>query len=304
MVNSKINQILVPLDGSSLAESVLPAAARLGEKTGATISLFHVIERDAPDRVHGYSHLRKPVEAEEYLRSVAGKPIFAGVSVETHVHETGVRDVSQSISDHTEELAADMIVMCTHGSSGLRNLLVGSIAQQVISLSKTPVMLVNPSLAKSSANPNFENFLIPLDGNPDHEHVLDYALNFAVICAAAMHIVVAIPRFGTMSGDLTIVNRYLPGTTSRMMDMLVPEAKAYLTSVQDRLKNSGLRTSTSVSRSMPAKAIVRTAKAFKSDLIILATHGKAGAKPFWEGSVTPQVLRKAKVPIVLVPVRE
>ncbi len=304
MANSRIERILVALDGSSLAESVLPAAARLGRKIGGTVTLIHVIERNAPEKVHGQMHLKRPDEAENYLASVASRPVFEGVSVKCHVHETGVRDVSQSISDHSEELNADLIIMCTHGSSGLRNIFVGSIAQQVISLSRTPVMLVNPSLRKSSASPNFENFLIPLDGNPDHEHALTFALNLAEACGARIHLFVAVPRFGTMSGELTIVNRYLPGTTSRMMDMLVPEAKEYLKNVTAKLATSGLVVSTSISRNNPAKAISKTAKSIKSDLIILATHGKSGSRPFWEGSVTPKVLRSEKVPLLLVPVRD
>ncbi len=294
----------MPLDGSSLAESVLPATASLAKKIGGTVTLFHVIEKDAPGRVHGQTHLTKPVEAEKYLASVSSKQIFEGVSVSVHVHETSVRDVSQSISDHSEELDANIIIMCTHGSSGLRNLLVGSIAQQVISLSDTPVMLVNPSLKKSNASPNFENFLIPLDGNPDHEHALRYASNLARLCGSKINLLVAVPRFGTMSGELTIVNRYLPGTTSRMMDMLVPEAREYLKRLQTEIEQSGLSVLTSVSRSNPAKAIVKTARSVRSDLIILATHGKTGSKPFWEGSITPKIIRLGKVPILLVPVRE
>ncbi len=294
----------MPLDGSSLAESVLPATARLARKIAGTVKLFHVIERDAPEKVHGQMHLTRPDEAEKYLASVSSSETFQGVTVTTHVHETGVRDVSQSISDHSEELNADLIVMCTHGSSGLRNLLVGSIAQQVISLSSTPVMLVNPSMKKSGRIFNFENFLIPLDGDPDHEHALRFASGLASLCKAKIRLLVAVPRFGTMSGELTIVNRYLPGTTTRMMDMLVPEAKNYLRSVQSKLEASGLDITASISRSSPAKAIVKTAKSAKSDLIVLATHGKSGSKPFWEGSVTPQVIRAAKVPVLLVPVRE
>ncbi len=304
MDNSQIRTILVPLDGSALAESELQPAARLAKKIGGTVTLFHVIEKEAPGKVHGQTHLTKPDEAEKYLASVASRQVLEGVPVVEHVHETGVRDVSQSISDHSEELHADLIVMCTHGSTGLRNLLVGTIAQQVISLSKTPVMLVNPSLKKSSVSPNFENFLIPLDGNPDHEHALSYASNLARVCGAKMHLLIAVPRFGNMSGELTIVNRYLPGTTSRMMDMLVPEAKEYLKKLQEKIEASGLNVSTSISRSTPAKAISKTAKSVKSDLIILATHGKTGSKPFWEGSITPKVIRLAKVPILLVPVRE
>lgn len=304
MDNSLIRTILVPLDGSSLAETVIPASARLARKIGGAVKLFHVIERDAPEKVHGQTHLTRPDEAERYLSSIVSSPLFEGVSVTAHVHETGVRDVSQSISDHSEELNADIIVMCTHGNSGLKNLLVGSIAQQVISLSGTPVMLVNPSMKKLGASLNFENFLIPLDGDPDHEHALRFATGLALSCQADIRLLVAVPRFGTMSGDLTIVNRYLPGTTSRMMDMLVPEVKNYLKGVQDRLESSGLTVSTNVSRSNPAKAIVKGAKSGKADLLILATHGKSGSKPFWEGSVTPQVIRATKVPVVLVPVRE
>lgn len=303
MANSHIHNILVPLDGSSLAESVIPAVAALAGKIGGAVKLFHVIEQDAPQKVHGQPHLTRADEAEDYLASIASGPLLQGVDVTTHVHETGVRDVSQSISDHSEELNADLIIMCTHGSSGLRKILVGSIAQQVISLSSTPVMLVNPSLKKAGMGPKFTNFLIPLNGDPEHEHALEYASDLAAMCEAAVHLLVAVPRFGTMSGELTIVNRYLPGTTSRMMDMLVPEAKDYLKNVQARLEDRGLIVATSISRSNPAKAISKTARSVKSELIILATHGKTGSKPFWEGSVTPQVIRGAKVPILLVPVR-
>lgn len=294
----------MPLDGSSLAESVLPATAGLAKKIGGAVKLFHVIERNAPEKVHGQPHLRRPDEAEKYLAAIVSDPLFKGIEVAAHVHETGVRDVSQSISDHSEELNADLIIMCTHGSSGLRKILVGSIAQQVISMSSTPVMLVNPSLKKSEIVPGFDNFLIPLNGDPEHENALNYASNLAAMCRAGVHLLVSVPRFGTMSGELTIINRYLPGTTSRMMDMLVPEAKEYLKNIRVRLEGSGLSVSTSISRSNPAKAITKTAKDVKSDLIILATHGKTGSRPFWEGSVTPKVIRSGKVPLLLVPVRD
>ncbi len=304
MDNLAVKRILVPLDGSTLAESVLPAAASLARKTGASVSLFHVIERDAPDKIHGENHLRRPDEAHAYLSSVAVGKLFGGISVEEHVHETGVRDVSQSISDHAEELNADLIVMCTHGSSGLKNLLVGSIAQQVISLCKTPVMLVNPGKGKAAEKYAFENFLVPLDGNREHEPPLRLAASLAPMCGAGMHLLLAVPRFRNMSGELTIVNRYLPGTTSRLMDMLVPEAKNYLKDLQENLGQAGVKVSSSISRSNPAKAITRGAKNYKSDLIVLATHGKKGSKPFWEGSVTPKVIRTVMIPVLLIPVRE
>ncbi len=297
-------KLLIPLDGSPLAERVLTAAAQLARKTHAAVNLLHVLEKDPPDKVHGQMHLTTANQAEEYLRATAESRIFKGIDVKFHVHLVGVRDVSQSISDHIEELKQDMVIMCTHGSSGLHDLFVGSIAQQVVSLSKTPVMLVNPSLEKSKAEPNFQSFLVPLDGNPDHEHGLEYALNLAELCQAKIHLMIAVPRLGTMSGELTTITRYLPGTTARMMDMVVPDARAYLRKLGSKFEDLGQTISTTISRSDPSKAIFKIARTSKSDLIILATHGKRGAKPFWEGSVTPRVIRSSELPILLVPVRE
>ena len=304
MDNSRIKEILVPLDGSALAESVLPAVARLSKKIGGHVTFMHVIEQNPPEKVHGQRHLTRIDQAEKYLDSVASLPLFEGIPVNIHVHETGVRDVSQSISDHSEELGQDVIVMCTHGNSGLHDLLVGSIAQQVISLSATPVMLVNPSAERARTKPNFENFLVPLDGDPEHEHALKFATNLARLCSAQIHLTIAVPRFGTMSGELTAANRFLPGTTRRMMDMIVPDAKEYLVKVQTEIAKGGLEVTTSTSRGDPARAVTRISRSVKADLIVIATHGKKGARPFWEGSVTPKIIRSSKIPVLLIPVRE
>lgn len=304
MDKSIINNLLIPLDGSALAESVLPVVLRLAKKINVSVTLIHIIETDAPDTVHGQRHLTSPGQAEQYLNSIAALEIFKGINVHTHVHDTSVRNVSQSISEHSKELNQDLVIMCTHGSSGLQHLLFGSIAQKVISLGNTPVLLVNPTQKKINASANFENFLVPLDGNPDHEHALKYASVLAKMCNAKIHLLVAIPHFGNMSGELTPANRFLPGTTSKMLDMLVPDAKDYLQRLQEELESSGLKVSSSASRNEPAVAIAETAKKFNADLVILATHGTKGAEAFWEGSVTPKINKSSEIPLLLVSVRE
>ena len=298
-----IKQLLVPLDGSSLAESVLPYTAQIAKKIQVSVTLIHIIEKYAPDTIHGQKHLTQPHQAEEYLNAIASSDIFKGITVNIHVHETSVDDVPRSIAEHSAELNQDLVVMCTHGSSGLHGMLFGSIAQQVISLGITPVLLINPTIEKSAQTCNFETFLIPLDGNPDHEHALDYASTFANMCGAKLHLLMAIPLFGTMSGELTPVNRLLPGTTSRMLDMIVPDAEAYLIKQKTKLEESGLKVSASASRNNPSRAILDTAKKINADVIILATHGKKGADAFWEGSVTPRISRSSKIPLLLVPVK-
>ncbi|MGO9482180.1 MAG: universal stress protein [Candidatus Kryptoniota bacterium] len=302
MDRSTVKKLLVPLDGSSLAESVLEMAAQLARKVHATVTLIHVIEKNPPERIHGQRHLTNAEQAEEYLRAIAASKIFEGVEIHFHVHEAGVRDVSQSISDHTEHLEQDLVVMCAHGSSGLRGMLFGSIAQQVISFGNVPVLLLNPSPADSKCK--FENFLVPLDGNPAHEQSLAYASKLARMCEAEIHLLIAVPRLGSMSGELTPANIFLPGTSAKMMDMIVPDAKDYLGRLQKRIELSGIKVTMSASRKEPGAAIPKIAKDIKADLIVLATHGKKGTQAFWSGSVAPKVSKSSKIPLLLVPVKE
>ncbi|MFZ1083244.1 MAG: universal stress protein [Candidatus Kryptoniota bacterium] len=302
MDKSTIKKLLVPLDGSSLAESVLPVAAQVARKIHAAITLIHVIEKHPPEKIHGQRHLTNAEQAEKYLRTMGSFKIFEGIDVHFHLHEAGVRDVSQSISDHTEELEQDLVIMCTHGSSGLRGMLFGSIAQQVISFGNVPVLLVNPSSENSKYK--FENFLVPLDGNPDHEQSLTYASILARMCGAKIHLLIAIPHLVSMSGELTPANRFLPGTTSKMMDMIVPDAKEYLSRLQTKIELAGIEVTTRTSRNEPSTAIPKTAKSTRADLIILATHGKKGTEAFWSGSVAPKISKSSKIPLLLVPIKE
>ncbi len=304
MDNPVIKQLLVPLDGSLLAESVLSYTAKIAEKINVSVTLIHIIEKDAPETVHGQRHLTNPGQAEEYLNSIASSDIFKNIRVNIHVHETRVEDIPRSISEHSKELHQDLVVMCTHGSGGLHNMLFGSIAQKVISLGITPVLLINPDGGRLKPECNFDTFLIPLDGNPDHEQALTYASAFARMCGARIHLLMAIPLFGSMSGELTPINRLLPGTTSRMMDMIVPDAEEYLNRQKLKLEESGLKVTASASRNNPARAISETARKIKADVIILATHGKKGAEALFDGSVTPKISKTSKIPLLLVPVKE
>src|SRR5689334_432780 len=161
--------ILIPLDGSRLAEAALGAGIYLAGLLGATVTLLHVIERDAPREVHGDRHLRDAAEATAYLDQVAARAFPPDIHVERHVHGPEVTDVARGIAGHVGELGPDLIVMCTHGRGGLRGWMFGRIAHQVVNLGTKPVLLVQP--AESGATPPFScrRLLVPLDGNPAHE---------------------------------------------------------------------------------------------------------------------------------------
>ena len=128
--------LLVPLDGSKLAEAALPAAVLLSKALGATVTLLHIIEKDAPQEIHGDRHLTNNDDACRYLDDVAQKFFPPETQVDSHVHTEEVKDVARSIVDHSGEFAPDLIVLCAHGEGGWREVMVGSIAQQVIARGK------------------------------------------------------------------------------------------------------------------------------------------------------------------------
>src|SRR5437868_14772089 len=144
-------RLLVPLDGSRLAETILAVVERLAAVYRATVVLLHVIERGAPATVHGERHLRTAVEAQTYLEGLAARLSAGGIAVETHAHDVPEGDVARSIVAHAEEGGADLIALCTHGGGGLRDLLVGSIAQQVLRRGTAPVLLTRPNPSGGAA---------------------------------------------------------------------------------------------------------------------------------------------------------
>jgi nucleotide-binding universal stress UspA family protein len=106
--------LLVPLDGSRLAEAALPAAY-LAQKLDATVTLLHIIEHDAPEEIHHEHHLTDPDSAYAYLAEIAERAFPPGLRVERHIHDTAVDDVARSLVEHTGELVTpDLIVMCQH----------------------------------------------------------------------------------------------------------------------------------------------------------------------------------------------
>ena len=159
-------RLLVPLDGSNLAEAAVPVAAYLAQTLAAPAILIHVIERDAPKAVHGQRHLTTEDEACAYLDQIATKYFPGGLQIEPHVHTSAVSDVADSIVQHVAEYGSDLIVMCTHGRGGLRDWLTGTLAQQVLSLGTIPVLLIHPT--ETGAAPAFacRRLLVPLDGDP------------------------------------------------------------------------------------------------------------------------------------------
>lgn len=295
--------ILVPLDGSRLAEAALPVAAYLAEILAAQVTLVHVIEPSAPSEVHGERHLVDLDEARAYLDNVAARSFGAGSAVERHVHGGGISSVAHGIASHIGELGSDLIVMCPHGRSGLRTWLLGNIAQQVLALGVAPVLFVPPRDAEGDGRFAVQRLLVPLDGTPDHERGLWVAAELAQACAADLHLLMVVHTLGTLGDVRAASARLLPGSASVLLDLAEQDAEAYLRQQVDQLQGKVRVAGAEVQRGDPTRLVVRKARMVRADIVVLATHGRYGTSAFWADSVAPRVSAQAHVPLLLVPVK-
>lgn len=289
--------ILVTLDGSNLSEASLIPAAILAQTLKSHVTLLHVIEQDAPAEIHKERHLTRPDEAEAYLKDAAQRAFPAAVKVETHVHTAPVADVTKSIIEHISEFKPDLIVICAHGHSGIRDVLIGSIAQQIVAHGSTPLLLVKPDFPRFQ----LDRILVPLDPDSRHDDSLPLAKALTKAFNAELHLLSVIPTFSTLAGEQAAAGNLMPATTQAFLDIKAENASEDLTLHVDEFRKEGIKVFAEIVRGNPAPAIVKTGENSGADLIILTTDRKAGMGAFWARSVAPKVANKTKLPLLLIP---
>jgi len=296
--------ILVPLDGSKLAETAFPPAISLAKTLGAPITLIHIIEKDAPQEVHSDHHLTQADEAINYLKKIAADPAASEITVETHVHTAEVKDVAASIIQHAnEEFNPDLIVMCAHGTGGVRDFLFGSIAQQVLAGGTTPLLLLQPKSTRAVPF-SMRRLLVPLDSESIHDESLHYAEELAKAYHAELYLLTVIPTFSTLTGKEAAVSSMLPVTATAFLEIQEETAREHLQTHLDEYLKAGYNVNAEIGRGDPAEIILSTAARIGADLILLSTHRKAGMNAFWARSVAPNVAKKTHIPLLLVPLKD
>ncbi len=292
--------LLVPLDGSRLAEVALPAARFFSRCFGAAVTLVHLIEKGRPRTVHDQPHLYDAGEAASYLSTVAAS-FPPGVRIDSHVHEDEVEQVAASIVEHCmKELYSDLVIMCTHGEGKARRFVQSSIAQQVIAAGNVPVLAVHAN-SSSSAEFACTKILVPLDGSPEHGDVIGFVKEFASCCGASVRLIFVVPTYGTIAGKWAQVGRLLPVATSHVLDIEAEDAASFLETKAGEFRNAGIGVETAVLRGDPGSAIAQDSLQSQAALVVMATHGKSGMSALWEGSVASRVFAEGTVPLLLVP---
>ena len=136
----RMERILVPLDGSGCAEAVLPSVEKLAKELKASVALLRVVYAHTFPGVDPTDAEVKVVrEGEDYLRSIEERLKAKGLKVDSHVRY-GVD--AEEILDHAAQRDIDFIAMTTHGRSGVKRFLIGSVAEKILRHSPKPVFLV------------------------------------------------------------------------------------------------------------------------------------------------------------------
>lgn len=289
-------RILVPLDGTSFAESMLPSATLLAKHCGAEILLVRVADtfREA------HANPSAKLEATAYLRKVAERLQAEGVQFHLALSSEWPAD---GILD--EAYHADLIAMRTHGRMGIEALLHPSVTWQVFRRSHAPILCwkreqtphtpeETPALPRFMVDPRAP-LLVPLDGSPLAERALPVARAFAQFFGNPLLLVRAAeePFLPGAGADY-------PQALTRAEERVLAEAREYLCACQQELKSSGLTVEIEAALGQPVTIIEEIVKHRQVGLIVMAAHRHSGPGRLLLGSTARSLLSQAGVPVALV----
>src|SRR3989442_3678075 len=277
-------RFLVPMDGSRLAESVVPVVQQVAGRFHAQVTLLHIVEEHTPTVIHGEPHLTGVAQAQAYLEEIATRLRSSDIPVEIHVHQEKEDNVASSIVQHFQELNADLVIMCTHGHGGLRELIFGSKAQQALQQGTQSILLLFPREDDSVLPFKLQRILVPLDGTAAHEPALPMAITIARTFGAELHLVLVIPTLATLSGDEAVSGLLLPTTMRALLDLSQQDAADYLEQALARCQTQGVVAQAEVLRGDIVPTVLALAERLNVDLIVLASHGRAGLDALLTGS--------------------
>ncbi|MEO8971144.1 MAG: universal stress protein [Ktedonobacteraceae bacterium] len=316
-------RILVPLDGSTRAERAIPVAARLTHASGGSLILMRVLNKSS--RLWPSMTLRTPqaqraidnelAEVEQYLSAIANSADLEEIPTETDARFGPTVSSILVVADATQ---ADLIVLCSHGYTGMTRRIIGSVAEKLAREASVPVLVLRDEgpvpgeLHADSTRPL--RALVPLDGSAYAKSALEpAAFLIAALAGPApgiLHLLRVVQPVNARikeGGMLTAsekARRYLSATADHIREGFVAPTVAQL--------NLAVTWSVAVDTYV-AESLVRTAENAEAmeeleglsgcDVIALATHGRDGFQRMAIGSVTGQILADTKLPLLIVPPR-
>jgi nucleotide-binding universal stress UspA family protein len=295
-------KLLVPLDGSSLAEEAIGCAAAIARASGASVDLVLVHQpfpfvafNETPWNAASVQH------ESVYLASVADElRTGAGVTVTQAVVQG---ETAPGIVAHAAETGADLIVMTSHGRTGLSRAWIGSIAGETIRRSTVPVLVLRPvktATDRRAAHQPFKSVLVTLDGSELALEIVAAAASLARCNSAKLillRIVQPVPLVSMDVGMPYVSPAPIPDDAAT--ERIVDEAKQDLADVARGIGVHGLDVETHVVvDAHVAGGIIDFARAHGGGAIAMSTQGRGAARVVF-GSVADKVLRASGLPVML-----
>lgn len=295
----KINKILYPTDFSNAASHALPFAVGLAEQFDAELHMLHalVLHADDPGNVaHRFPNIEELYKsmhesAQERLGAAAEEHASDGLEVHQH-QERGIA-APGVILDYVEEQDIDLVVMGTHGRRGLRRMLLGSVAEEVVRLAPCPVLTVRER-AEMQATAKIDNLIVPIDFSEHSKLALSYAAELARPHGAKIQLLHVVEE--TVYPDF-----YLPVLPSGdiVTEKLVSQANQRLEQLAADVAD-GVESEAFVKTGRAAHEIADFVKEQDAEMVVIASHGLTGLSHVLLGSVTESVVRRADCPVFTV----
>jgi len=300
-------RMLVPLDGSPLAEVVLPYARALAGRLNLAVALIHVADKkDSKSLLLPQAYVNRT--ADRIRREVAEDPRrrsgnTRGTRVAKVSGEVVVGSPAEEILRCADRNDIDLILMATHGRSGISRWVMGSVADRVLRSSRIPVLPVRAGIPQDIANNEWPStMLVPLDGSGLAELVLPHVVALAkqpnartTEVTLVMICELVVPRFPSpesVAGWGEIAAKDIMRSRS--------SARKYLARIEKQLNDTGVKASSQVLDGQPAEEIIHYANKKAFSLIAMTTHGSSGLSRWAYGSVAEKVLLAASSPMLLV----
>jgi nucleotide-binding universal stress UspA family protein len=267
--------ILVPLDGTYLADRAVSYAVKLAKAGAAEVVLYHWAP---PPSIENHPADERAASLQVEARAAEARD--SGVHVETIIDRTAHDDASTAVIDGACARQADLIVMGSHGRSGLQDAVFGSGAERVARSAAASVLVIPADYDRPWAWDPEVRILIALDGSAESEMGLVPAKALADELNAPL-LLVRVVEAADQPGALE-------------------DAQNYLEVIRDRLQEAGLRVEVRVSGGRPPAAIVAAATDWSADLIVLATHARDGLARLLTRSVAADTVRASRVPVLVI----
>jgi nucleotide-binding universal stress UspA family protein len=291
-------RVLVPLDGSKLAEEILPLAERVSRAFNIPLHLLTVIQQDsavATGTAGPDAQQKAARKAQDYLSEVSAR-VSRSIEPEHVQMSVPIARVADAILQEADSVPETLITLSSHGRSGLTRMVLGSVADKVLHGTTAPVFLYAPREgmpARQAAE--LDTLIVPLDGSA----LAEQALSHAAALAKALQLRMVLVRVTSTLADLAADGFY--EVTQVLSDALEQEAIAYLDQKVSMLQQQGLK---NVDRrhlvGAAAHRIIDVARETPRSFIAMCTHGRSGVQRWALGSVADRLVSHVAVPVLVI----